>query len=158
MVYFGNKKINHLSCIGEVALEKLHWGSFIGEVELEKLHFRSCIGENAMEKLHRRSCISEVASGVGAESMAASMPQGDMAPTSSASISLLMESESAPPPELEDLASLLLSLLWCPLHATSYFYCPPPAMSPLETSPTHPSHNVLFCNACCHVHPLQCLL
>ena len=36
--------------------------------------------------------------------MAAGKTQGDVAPTSSVSISLQMESKSAPPPELADLA------------------------------------------------------
>ncbi len=51
-----------------------------------------------------QSSIEEVAFGVAAESMAASKPHGVVAPPSSASISLLMESESAPHPELADLA------------------------------------------------------
>ncbi len=53
------------------------------------------------------SCMGEVAFGVGAESMAASWPHGVMTPTSSASIILQIKSESAPPPELADLACFL---------------------------------------------------
>ena len=74
------------------------------QILLDFLGLESIDSRVALEKLHWRSCIGEVAFGVGAESMAAGKPHSVVAPTSSASISLQMESESAPPPELADLA------------------------------------------------------
>ncbi len=60
-----------------------------------------------MEQFHQRGWIEEVAFEVGAESMAANQPHGVAATTSSASISLQIDSESVPPPKLTDLVNFL---------------------------------------------------
>ncbi len=57
--------------------------------------------------LHWRNCIREVTFEVIAETMAAGKTHSDVAPKSLASISLQMESESAPARELADLALLI---------------------------------------------------
>ncbi len=74
------------------------------EVCMEENALEKLIKEDASEKLHWRSCKVEVAFGVGAESMVTSKPHSAMASTSSESISLQLESKSAPSPNLVDLA------------------------------------------------------